>query len=124
MEIPKDIYFYIIRLMDNVDVTKGIRSLCKMGLLASQDYHTLLLREKVNIHCEQGEWILHKEENVKYGSDYYSHWHPVFGESITFNITQKDLYKSFTKSTYLHKKYKENLHGCRRFMIENKREIK
>lgn len=119
MEVPRDVYFYIIELMDNVTITKKIRGLCKMGLLASNDYHDMLLREKVNVSCELGEWILYKEEGVKYGSDYYAHWYPVFGGCITFNMTKKDLYKSFMKSTYMHEKYKNDLGGCRRFMIEH-----
>ena len=119
MEVPRDVYYYMIFLMDDVDVTKTIRSICKQGLLASNDYNNMLLNEKVNVNCERGEWVLHVEENEKYGGDKYYHWHPVFGDCITFNMTKKDLYSSVIKSKYIHTKY--DLRGCWRFVIESKK---
>ena len=104
VDLPKELYIYLLALADDVNVTKALRSVSKTAH-ASYDYFKLLLNQPMFIYyhphiwgvCEQQPDL--KKLNEDYHKIWYTHSHGTNtdspGRSMKFKTTVYKLYDLF-----------------------------
>jgi len=64
MELPAEIYIYIIILADDVNITKKLRALTKTSYISCNIYHRLLLNQKIYINFDSYNWTISNKDNI------------------------------------------------------------
>jgi len=64
MNLLPELYIYILILTDDVNITKKIRNLTKTSLFACDQYHKLLLNQKIYINYDSYNWNLSKIDTI------------------------------------------------------------
>jgi hypothetical protein len=96
MELPKELYILMFILGDDVEITKILRTLCKLSLSASYDYFEILLKKDIILyHDYYGR--LYLTENINTLDIIQTHrraYDFISRKPTSFKITIKNLYSS------------------------------
>lgn len=91
LELPKELYIHIFILGDDIEITKTLRSLCKLSYDASYDYFKIITKKSIIVNFDSGELFINNKPNVIDLTSYYGD----IVKPISFNITISNLYNSF-----------------------------
>ena len=117
MELLSELYLYILILADDVNVTKKLRILTKRSLFACDEYHKLLLNQKIYINFDSYNWTLSNEDNIFINVTKNHSNHFIF-ESVkllTSNLSTDNAFQKIVKynheyeDEYFHDTYSTNI---------------
>lgn len=95
-QLPKELYIYIYIISDAIEITKKLRSLCKLSYNASYDYFKIIVRKSIIVHYDIGQWFINEKKNVVD----LTYFDVLRIKPLSFNITILNLYNSFEETKH------------------------
>ena len=116
MELLPELYLYILILADDVNITKKLRRLTKTSLFACNQYHKLLLNQKIYINFDSYYWSLSNIDNIinNVTKNHNNHFVLESIKLITSNMSVDKAYQEIVKwnheyaDEYFHDTYPSN----------------